>query len=265
MSAVGRVESFWRYPVKSMRGEELAEAYVSFSGIYGDRIYAVRNASAPVGFPFLTGREHEELLLCVPRFRHPERAARPPNQAEAEAEAPGLGLTPVFGDAADLALDVELGSGEVLSIDDPALMRILGERSQRPDRLTLLRSGRAQTDCRPLSMFSMQTARQLGEEIGAPVDKRQFRANLYLDLAGAEGFAEDAFVDKRLQVGDKVVVAVLQRDPRCKMITLDPDTAAPSQELIRTVTRAHDGMAGVYAAVLVEGTVGSGDPVQLLD
>ena len=58
---------------------------------------------------------------------------------------------------------------------------------------------------------------------------------------------------------------MLERDPRCKMITLDPDTAAQSQELIRTVTRAHDGMAGVYAAVLVEGTARAGDQVRLLD
>ena len=58
---------------------------------------------------------------------------------------------------------------------------------------------------------------------------------------------------------------MLERDPRCKMITLDPDTAEQSPELIRTVTRAHDGMAGVYGAVLVEGTACAGDAVQLLD
>ena len=122
----------------------------------------------------------EELLLCRPRFRFPDRAARPPNQAEAEALGPGL--TTIYGDAQDLALDVELPSGEVLGIDDPALLRTLGESSQRPDRLTLLRSDRALTDCRPLSLFSLQTAAQLGQEVGATVDKRRFRANLYLDL-----------------------------------------------------------------------------------
>ena len=261
MTAIGRIDSLWRYPVKSMRGEELAEAYVGFAGVYGDRLYAIRNATAPAGFPFLTARELEEMLLCRPRFRFPERAARPPNQAEAEALGPGL--TTIYGDAQDLALDVELPSGEVLGIDDPALLRTLGERSQRPDRLTLLRSDRALTDCRPLSLFSLQTAAQLGQEVGATVDKRRFRANLYLDLLDQQGFAEDGLVGKRLKIGDKVEIAVLERDPRCKMITLDPDTAAQSQELIRTVTRAHDGMAGVYAAVLVEGSVRSGDPSQL--
>ena len=83
-------------------------------------------------------------------------------------------------------------------------------------------------------------------------------------LPDQQGFAEDGLVGKRLKIGDKVEIAVLERDPRCKMITLDPDTAEQSPELIRTVTRAHGGMAGVYGAVLVEGSVRSGDAVQLL-
>jgi uncharacterized protein YcbX len=263
MTVIGRVESLWRYPVKSMRGEELVDAFLGFAGVYGDRLYAIRNSAAPAGFPFLTGREYEELLLWQPRFRYPDRSTRPPNQAEAEALAPGL--TPLYGDTDDLALDVELPSGEVLAIDDPELLKVLEERCQRPDRLTLVRSDRALTDCRPLSLFSLQTAKQLGTEVGAALDKRRFRANVYLDLAGAAGFAEDGFVGKRLRLGGKAEVLVLERDPRCKMITLDPDTGAESPELIRTVTRAHAGMAGVYAAVLVEGTARAGDDVELLN
>ena|SRR5436190_22920627 len=79
MSLVGTVESLWRYPVKSMRGEELDEAFFGFSGMYGDRLFAFRSTAAPKGFPFLTGREQEEMLLYRPRFRHPERAGKPPN------------------------------------------------------------------------------------------------------------------------------------------------------------------------------------------
>ena len=35
MTIIGKVESLWRYPVKSMRGEKLREAFVSFAGVYG--------------------------------------------------------------------------------------------------------------------------------------------------------------------------------------------------------------------------------------
>jgi uncharacterized protein YcbX len=262
MSIVGEVESLWRYPVKSMRGEELAEAFVGYSGVYGDRLFAFRSSAAPVGFPYLTGREQREMLLYRPRFRHPDKAARPPNQAEAEALAPGL--NPLFADPADLAVEVETPSGEVLRVDDPALARLLVERLGDGHVLTLMRSERAMTDCRPVSLFSIQTARQLGDEIGTALDKRRFRANVYVVLESAAGFAEDEFVGHTLRLGPKVVIAVLERDPRCKMITIDPETAEPSGAILRQVSRAHEGMAGVYGAVLVEGMVDRGDDVELL-
>ncbi len=45
MSVAGKVDSLWRYPVKSMRGEELEEAFVGFSGVYGDRLFAFRSTA----------------------------------------------------------------------------------------------------------------------------------------------------------------------------------------------------------------------------
>jgi MOSC domain-containing protein len=121
------------------------------------------------------------------------------------------------------------------------------------------------TDCRPISLFSLQTARQLGEEVGTALDKRRFRANVYLDLGTTGGFSENAFVGRNLRIGSKVVVAVLERDPRCQMITLDPDTGVPNREVLSKVARGHDGTAGVYGAVLTEGLIRTDDPVELLD
>jgi uncharacterized protein YcbX len=120
------------------------------------------------------------------------------------------------------------------------------------------------TDCRPISLFSIQTAQQLSHEVGSDLDKRRFRANVYLDLASAPGWSEDQFVGHTLQIGDKAVVAVLERDPRCKMITLDPDSGEPNPEVMKRVARGHQGFAGVYAAVLVEGLIRRGDPISLL-
>ena len=263
MSVVGEVESVWRYPVKSMRGEALPEIFVGFAGVYGDRLFAFKSAAAPTGFPFLTGRELHEMLLYRPRFRHPEKAALPPNLAEAEGLAPGL--NPVGADPADLALDVETPSGKVLAIDDPGLLREIAAGAGNGHFLTLLRSERSMTDCRPISLFALQTARQLGEEVGAVLDKRRFRANVYLNLRNSAGFSENELVGRTVRVGSKVVVSVLERDPRCKMITLDPETGVPTPEILRKVAQAHDGAAGVYAAVLVEGTIRAGDPVEVVN
>ena len=261
MKLVGQVESVWRYPVKSMRGEELQEAFVGFGGMYGDRVYAFRSSAAPKGFPYLTGREQQRMLLYQPAYRDPAQMAKPPNLAEAEAISPMI--TPIYPDAAHVMVNVKTPAGELLAIDDPRLTSILREGIREVHELTLLRSDRAMTDCRPISLFSIQTARQLSQEAGADLDKRRFRANVYIDIKSQSAFEEDEFVGRTLRIGTKTVIAVVDRDPRCKMITLDPNTAEANPEVMRCLARTHDGKAGVYAAVLVEGMIRPGDEIVL--
>ena len=263
MSVIGTVESLWRYPVKSMRGEELDEMFAGHGGVYGDRLFAFESSASPKGFPYLTGREQREMLRYRPRFRNPDKAARRVNLTEAESMPPGANS--LSAAPAELMVDVETPDGKTLAIDDPALIDMLRAGIDEKHQLTLLRSDKAMTDCRPLSLFAVQSARKLGEETGTAVDKRRFRANVYLDLASSDGFAEDEFVGRSLRIGSKVVISVLERDPRCMMITLDPDTGEKAPALLKKVAQAHSGMAGVYGALFVEGTLRKGDPVELLN
>lgn len=259
---IGTVESVWRYPVKSMAGEELDAVFAGFAGVYGDRLFAFRSSASRHGLPFLTAREQRQMLLYRPRFRHPEKSIAPANLTEAQKL--GSGATPVYGEPEDLMLDVVTPTGPTMPIDDPRLAAMLGAGTDAPHSLSLRRSERAQTDCRPISLFAVQTIRKLAEETGLPVDKRRFRANVYLDLTTSEGFAEDAFVGRSLRIGPKVTASVLQRDGRCMIITLDPDTGEKAPALLKAVAQNHEGMAGVYAAVLVEGMIRKGDTVELL-
>jgi uncharacterized protein YcbX len=245
-----------------MRGEELDELFAGYGGVYGDRLYAFESAASPRGFPFYTGREQRQMILYKPRFRRPDKAARPANLSEAERMSPNI--NPISANAADLMIDVETPDGQTFPIDAPELVEHLRATSDAKHELTLLRSDKAMTDCRPISIFAVQSAKRVGEEIGMAVDKRRFRANIYLDLLSADGFAEDTFVGKSLRIGAKVVVHVLQRDARCMMVTLDPDTAEKSPAVLKQVAQGHDGNAGVYGAVLVEGMVRKGDLVELL-
>jgi uncharacterized protein len=261
VEAVGTVESLWRYPVKSMAGETLDEAFMGYSGFYGDRCYAFKSSSARKGFPYLNANVQPQMLLYRPKFRHPDRAAKPPNLFEAMSIAPGV--NPANAEPSDLLLDVSTPSGTTISIDDPALLEMLRAGLRGEDRLTLVRSDRALTDCRPVSLISLQTVKQVGEELRAPIDKRRFRANIYLDLISEKGFAEDGLVGRRLRVGTKAEIAVLERDPRCKMISLDPDTSEHNPTILRKVAQAHGADAGVYCAVLVEGMISVGDVVEL--
>ena len=232
-----------------------------YSGIYGDRVFAFRSSASHKGFPYFTAREQRRLLQYRPHFRYPDKAARPINLIEAESRD----ANPLLADLAELVVDVETPDGKTVAIDEPALIDMLSADIDSKHTLTLMQSQRAMTDCRPVSIFSLQSARQLAEETGVRVDKRRFRANIYVDLTSAEGFAENELVGRSVRIGPKVVIAILERDSRCVIITLDPDTGEQAPAILKKVAQAHDGMAGVYGAVLVEGMLHKGDPVELLD
>jgi uncharacterized protein YcbX len=261
MSVVGKVDSLWRYPVKSMRGEESNEAYASYSGIYGDRVFAFRSSANHDGFPYFTAREQRKLLQYRPRFRYPDKAAQPINLVDAESR----NANPLSANLAEFIVDVETPDGKSIAIDDPALIEILRANVDQKHQVTLMQSQRAMTDCRPVSLFSLQSAQQLAEETGIPVDKRRFRANVYVDFgAAAKAFAENELVGRSVRIGSKVVITILERDSRCMVITLDPDTGEQTPAILKKVAQAHDGMAGVYGAVVVEGLIRKGDSIELL-
>ncbi len=263
MKQIGTVESLWRYPVKSMRGEELPEVFVGFAGIYGDRVYAFHSAANSKGFPYFTARDKRQMLSFRPRFQQPEPPLAPPNLAEAEKL--GSGVTPVYDSLADLKLEVATPDGRTLAIDDPALIELLRNGADPKHELSLLRSDRALTDCRPVSLISLQSIKQIASETGLEIDKRRFRANLFLDLTNGEGFAEDGLVGRTLRIGERARLAILQRDSRCMIITLDPENGEKTPAVLKTVAQQHGTYAGVYGAVLAEGMIRRGDAVELLD
>ncbi len=265
METVGIVKSLWRYPVKSMSGEQMPEIFLGFSGVYGDRVYAFKNSAATrKGFPYFNAPVQPQMLLYRPKFRNPERALRPPNLFEAMSIAPGV--TPANGDSEDLILDVLTPSGETLSVDDSRLIEMLLLGINEKNHLTLVRSDRALTDCRPVSLISLQTIRQIETETKLQLDKLRFRANVYFDFASSnEGFAEDNLVGRRLRIGSLAEIMVLERDPRCKMISLDPETGDHNPEIFRSVAKLHSATAGIYCAVLVEGIIKEGDKIETVN
>jgi MOSC domain-containing protein len=94
MDRIGTVETICRYPVKSMAGEEVGQAFVGFAGLMGDRAFAFVRTSGPKGFPWHTGREQEDLILFRPHFREGGATTLPPNIEESFKMAPGV--NPIF-------------------------------------------------------------------------------------------------------------------------------------------------------------------------
>src|ERR1700731_5085523 len=168
MSIVGKVECLWRYPVKSMRGEELDEIFAGYAGVYGDRLFAFESSASPKGFPFFTGRDQRQMIRFRARFRNPDKAARAVNLSEAEKL--GSGVNPISADVSELMVDVETPDRKTFAINDPALIDNLRLNTDGNHELTLLRSDKAINDCSPLPIFALQTAEKRGEETGVPVD-----------------------------------------------------------------------------------------------
>lgn len=227
---LGRLVGLWRYPVKSMAGEALPAADVSWHGVAGDRRWAfVRDGVVQSGFPWLTLRERADLGHYRPELADPARPDRSPTLVHTPAGA-------IF-DVADPALAAELGHGA------------------RP-----VKHDRGVFDTFPLSLITTDTIARLGELVGQPLDVRRFRPNLLVETATAAPFAEDAWVGRVLRVGE-VRLRIDKRDGRCAVITIDPETTARDPAILRTVARDRGGCLGVYGSTVAPGRLAVGDVV----
>ncbi len=259
---IGTIDSIWRYPVKGMRGEEIPHTYTSFTGLMGDRIHGVIAADGTPGHPWHTGRDQEEFVLYKARYKAGEELLLPPNLDASYSEwEPGI--DPIYPDADAFKVSVETNEGVIYDdIEDSSFIADLEKLTGRSLRIHTTQKGNF--DARPVSIFSISAAAKLGEELGMDIDKRRFRANFYVEWENQEDpFYENSLVGKTLKIGEWLEVIIVGRDPRCSMITLDPDTAEESPKLLQHLARNHAGDAGVFAAVLQRGRVSKGDRIIL--
>ncbi len=227
----GRVVGLWRYPVKSMAAEALAEVDVSWHGLAGDRRWAFIRSDAPrSGFPWFTLRQRADLNHYRPSFVEPERPDKSPTV-------------------------VRTPSGAVLEVTDQALAAELD-----PAGIRAIKQDRGIFDTFPLSLVTTQTLSALGEMVGDRLDVSRFRPNLLVEATDAAPFQEDHWVGRVLQIGG-LRMRIDQRDGRCVVITIDPATTVRTPEILRTVARERQGCLGVYGSTVAPGRVSVGDAV----
>jgi hypothetical protein len=228
---VGRVVGLWRYPVKSMGAEALAEAEVDWHGLAGDRRWAfIRNGVPQSGFPWFTIRERDDMSHYRPSLVEPARPDKSPTV-------------------------VQTPSGAVFDVADPALGAELC-----PSGVRVIRQDRGVFDTFPLSLITAQTILRLGEMVGAPLNVGRFRPNILVEAADEAPFAEDRWVGCVLRIGS-MRMRVDERDSRCVVITIDPVTAERNPAILRTVVRDRQGCLGVYGSTVEPGRVAVNDPV----
>jgi uncharacterized protein YcbX len=230
------IQSIYRYPVKSMAGELVARCDLTEFGLSGDRLYAFESSGAPSGMLRLTSRERREMLRYQPTLRPDGR------------------------------VEVRVPTGERFLVDSRNMLAYLSAQLPDANELILTHAPAPQTDVRPLSLISVQTVRQLSIEIGQEIDRRRFRANVYLDFPETP-FGEDSFVGRTIRIGPTATICIRERDPRCRFITYDPaePLLAPLFPLMKLLDRSHQGRAGVYATIQTPGPIQAGDAIRFAE
>jgi uncharacterized protein len=227
---IGHIEAIFRYPVKSMRGEQLENAELGWHGLEGDRRLAFRRMDDRSGFPWLSASTLPELLLFAP---HLPTHVRTPEGAE----------LPVFGE--ELATEV-------------------GRRYGAPVQMMQLRHGIF--DDASLSVIALETVQEIGRLAGRSPDMRRFRPNVVVRLRRPSPFQEDEWLGGVLSFGegdDAPAITVTMRDVRCSMVNLHPDSAKPEPEVLKAVVRANQNNAGIYGAVTRIGRLAVGQTLFL--
>ena len=234
---IGNVEAIFRYPVKSMGGEQVEAANLGWHGIESDRRLALRRINDRSGFPWLTATQLPDLLRYSPLPR--EDGAK--REVPTHVRAPNGEAMPVFGD--DLAAEVGLLHGA-------------------PVQMMQLRHGIF--DDASISVIASDTVREIGRLAGRDLAVQRFRPNVVVRLLQSVPFQEDEWVGGALRFGNgdhAPEIAVTMRDFRCSMINLDPESANPAPEVLKAVVGANQNNAGVYGTVTRTGHVRVGQTI----
>lgn len=293
-TAVGTLGSIWRFPVKSMAGEELDEVEVTPGGIVGDRAYALMDRETGKVASAKHPKLWPDMLACRASFLEPPSASdpHPPVRIEladgtiVRSDEPGAeaALSRFFGREVELARAAAAGytidqyhpdeedydpEGHRDEIVEVALGAAFFSRRGLPSAVP---EG-SFFDLFPLSVLTSSTLDRLQElQPESVFDARRFRMNFIVD-AREDGFVENGWVGRTLALGDAVRLAVAMPDPRCVMPSLAQPGLPRDPRILRGLVR-HNRLdipggglfpcAGVYAITASAGTVGRGDEVHLV-
>ncbi len=266
----GSVVALWRYPVKSMMGEELNATEVTDRGLLGDRAYAVVDTSDGKAATAKNPRKWPRLFDFRATFVEP---ARPP----------AAKLPPVR---------IALPDGTTVTSDQDDLNQILSKALNRGVTFRAAQRGAVNAeeywpdmegldhrdtvtdftlpegtffDVAMVHLLTTATLDRLRELYPqGRFELRRFRPNIVLQLAsGEKGFAENAWVGHTLAIGTAVRLNIIGPCGRCVMTTLAQGDLPMDPGILRTAAQHNQVNVGVYAAVERGGTIRRGDPVRI--
>jgi uncharacterized protein YcbX len=261
------IAELWRYPVKSMLGEELDAADVTERGLLGDRAYALVDVETGKVVSAKNPRKWGNLFDFRAAFVEP--VSRP-------------GPIP--------AARITLPDGVTVQTDEPGVDDRLSALVGRPVRLASSAGDTARIEgywpdydwlespdvvfefepppgtffdgavVHVVTIATLGRLRSLSPQ--SRFDVSRFRPNLVVATSdGAEGFAENEWVGRTISLGAEVRLRITDPCPRCVMTTLSQGDLPNDPNILRTVVQNNGGNVGVLAAVLPCGRIRRGDAV----
>jgi uncharacterized protein YcbX len=227
------------HPVKSMRGFFVDSAKVGFAGLPHDREYAFLDLDDQSGLPFLSARQHPALLRYS---AHVEEFGE--RHARVVVLAPG---------------------GKEYPIRDAGLLAEIADLVGA--RLQLVRLWRRAYDSAgaDVSLITTQSISAIGDQAGRVLEPERFRPNILVEALSDAPFREEKWVGASVAVGDGGDVARLRltrKDPRCRIVSLDPMTGDEDRNVHKVVVSARRNNLGAYATVERTGLIRVGDAVR---
>lgn len=268
-TGTGTVVSMWRYPVKSMLGEELNSSYVTERGLMGDRAYALIDEETGKVASAKNPRKWGKLFDFRSIFIELLHAAD---------SIPQVRITlpdgmQIFSDQDDI--------DDILSKALSRKVRLMKASLEKPsyeeywpDIDGLAQREKVTDETMPSQTFydiavihllttsTITRLRQLYPE--GRFEVRRFRPNIVIESASGENeFIENLWINKIITIGEDIILRVTGPCTRCVMTTLPQGDLPRDLGILSTIARYNHVNVGVYASVLRGGTIRRGDLVRL--
>ncbi len=277
-TTAGTVVSLWRYPVKSMLGEELNSSYITERGLLGDRAYALIDRETGKVASAKNPRKWGKLFDFRAAFIDTPQVVE---------NIPSVRIT--FPDGTQIFSSDQNNIDHTLSSVLGREVRLIRATNLEkpsyeeywPDIEGLAQREKVTDEAMPPKTFfdiavihilttsTIDRLRELYPE--GRFEVRRFRPNIVIESASSSSsgekkndFIENLWVCKMLTIGEDIVPRIIGPCTRCVMITLPQGDLPKDLGILRTVAQYNRVTAGVYATVHGGGgTIRRGDQVLL--
>lgn len=267
---VGSVVSLWRYPVKSMMGEELNASLVTERGLFGDRSYAIMDRATGKVASAKHPRKWKKLFDCHVVF------VKPPKPSDATIPPVWITLpdgTVVRSEQKDideilsklLERDVELRMPAPSTVSLEEYWPDIEGLTHRETVTDEAMPPETFFDLSPIHVLTTSTIDHLRALYPkGRFEVRRFRPNIVVEASSIEpGFVENTWIGHILAIGDEVRLTVTGPCPRCVMTTMPQGDLPADPGILRTAAQHNQANIGIYASVLSGGTIHRGDAISL--